>query len=158
MCTWFDLFIEETCIQVIWFSIRFFVSFMDYDDDVVGLWCYVIWYLWIDRCCWQVSPECVGHLTDWGYLWYQWTSLDFRSSQGVDCIWFGYFYLWICDIWSGILWWCLWIIASVSLMDAGWNFISNQNHIRSKVIRIIFDTKWERRYNKEMHRDIAYIQ
>ena len=32
-----------------------------------------------------------------------------------------------------------------------------EQHALIPLIRIIFGTKWERRYNKEMHRDIAYI-
>jgi hypothetical protein len=32
-----DLFFEDTCVQVIQFSIWLFVSLMDSDDDIVGL-------------------------------------------------------------------------------------------------------------------------
>jgi hypothetical protein len=99
---------------------------------MLWIWCYIIFISMVDMWYWRVSPEFAGHLTDWGCRWHRWTSLDSRSSKGVNCIWFGYFCLCICDIWSGVLWYCLCITDMFSLMDAGWRFLSNHTHIRRK--------------------------
>ena len=55
---------------------------MDFYDDVDGcdLMLFDI-YLLTDNI-----DEFTGHLTDCGCRWHQWTFLDYRFSQGVDCI------------------------------------------------------------------------
>jgi hypothetical protein len=69
---------------------------MDFYDDVDGcdLLLFDIYVLTdaIDK----FFPECAGHLTDGGCRWNQWTSLESRLSQGVDCVLFEYFILYIC--------------------------------------------------------------
>jgi hypothetical protein len=70
---------------------------MDYDDVVDMMICYLIIYVSTGAIDWflpSVQDACqVG-----GCRWHRWTSLDSRSSQGVDCLWFAYLCYCICDI------------------------------------------------------------
>ena len=113
------------------YSTWLFVLLMDSYDDVDGLWFYVIFYMHIDRCYWRVSlsVQDTWRIVDVeGINGPPWTSHWFR--EWIVLVWV--FHLCICDIWSIIAWFCIWIIDNVSLMDAGWRFLANLTHIRSK--------------------------
>jgi hypothetical protein len=64
---------------------------MDYDDGTMD-YDFMICFLCINQCYCPDSPECAGLLIDLGCRWHWWTSLDSRSSQGVDYIWLGHFF------------------------------------------------------------------
>jgi len=123
------LILEDTCMQVIRFIIWLIALLTDFDYET--LYYYVILWLCIDICYWLVSLECEGILTDRGCRWHRWTSLDFGSSDGVNCmVWlFLLLHMWHMMGYIMMLFMNGWLVSS---MDAGWQFLANQTHIWNK--------------------------